>query len=45
VLEKVGFLREGLLRKYGFCKGEIRDMFIYSFLVTDMNDNAHKLCP
>ena len=35
VLEKVGFLKEGLLRKYGFCKGEIRDMFIYSFLVTD----------
>lgn len=36
VLEKVGFLTEGLLRKYGFCKGEIRDMFIYSFLVTDI---------
>jgi RimJ/RimL family protein N-acetyltransferase len=35
VLEKVGFLREGLLRKYGFCKGEIRDMFMYSFLVSD----------
>ncbi|POO02137.1 FkbH domain containing protein [Trema orientale] len=35
VLEKVGFLKEGLLRKYGFCKGEIRDMFIYSFLSTD----------
>ncbi|KAF5452543.1 hypothetical protein F2P56_027523 [Juglans regia] len=37
VLEKVGFLKEGLLRKYGFCKGEIRDMFIYSFLVTDIS--------
>ncbi|ONI26308.1 hypothetical protein PRUPE_1G016400 [Prunus persica] len=35
VLEKVGFLKEGLLRKYGYCKGEIRDMFIYSFLSTD----------
>ncbi|KAL5782642.1 hypothetical protein ACOSP7_007671 [Xanthoceras sorbifolium] len=35
VLEKVGFQQEGLLRKYGFCKGEIRDMFIYSFLSTD----------
>ncbi|KAJ4722489.1 Acetyltransferase (GNAT) domain protein [Melia azedarach] len=35
VLEKVGFLKEGLLRKYGFCKGEIRDMFVYSFLSTD----------
>ncbi|TYG55176.1 hypothetical protein ES288_D09G250600v1 [Gossypium darwinii] len=36
VLEKVGFLKEGLLRKYGFCKGEIRDMIVYSFLSTDM---------
>ncbi|XP_048333851.1 uncharacterized protein LOC107407581 [Ziziphus jujuba] len=35
VLEKVGFLKEGLLRKYGYCKGEIRDMFVYSFLSTD----------
>ncbi|KAL2229925.1 UNVERIFIED_CONTAM: hypothetical protein Sindi_1586900 [Sesamum indicum] len=35
VLEKVGFVREGFLRKYGFNKGEIRDMFIYSFLKTD----------
>ncbi|XP_031278217.1 uncharacterized protein LOC116136681 [Pistacia vera] len=35
VLEKVGFLKEGLLRKYGFCKGEIRDMFVYGFLYTD----------
>lgn len=35
VLEKVGFKKEGLLRKYGFNKGEIRDMFIYSFLLTD----------
>ncbi|GMN46719.1 hypothetical protein TIFTF001_015912 [Ficus carica] len=35
VLGKVGFLKEGLLRKYGFCKGEVRDMFMYSFLSTD----------
>lgn len=35
VLEKVGFIKEGLLRKYGFCKGEIRDMFIFSLLSTD----------
>ncbi|KAL5541542.1 hypothetical protein UlMin_009252 [Ulmus minor] len=35
VLEKVGFFKEGLLRKYGFCKGEIRDMLIYSFLSSD----------
>lgn len=35
VLEKVGFVREGFLRKYCFNKGEIRDMFIYSFLRTE----------
>ncbi|GMN46721.1 hypothetical protein TIFTF001_015913 [Ficus carica] len=35
VLEKVGFLKEGLLRKYGFSKGEIKDVFMYSFLSTD----------
>ncbi|KAI4368358.1 hypothetical protein MLD38_016924 [Melastoma candidum] len=37
VLEKVGFVKEGLLRKYCYCKGEIKDMFIYSFLVTDLD--------
>ncbi|EOY05722.1 hypothetical protein QUC31_016622 [Theobroma cacao] len=36
VLEKVGFLKEGLLRKYGFFKGEIRDVLVYSFLSTDL---------
>lgn len=35
VLVKVGFKREGLMRKYGFNKGEIRDMLMYSFLLTD----------
>lgn len=35
VLEKVGFRKEGLLRKYGFNKGDIRDMIMYSFLSTD----------
>ncbi|KAL6956515.1 hypothetical protein U1Q18_042435 [Sarracenia purpurea var. burkii] len=35
VLEKVGFRKEGLLRKYGFNRGEIKDMFVYSFLSTD----------
>ncbi|KAK2980614.1 hypothetical protein RJ640_011422 [Escallonia rubra] len=35
VLEKVGFQKEGFLRKYGFNKGEIRDMIMYSFLSTD----------
>ncbi|KAK1423450.1 hypothetical protein QVD17_18753 [Tagetes erecta] len=35
VLEKVGFMKEGCLRKYGFNKGKIRDMIMYSFLLTD----------
>lgn len=35
VLEKVGFQKEGLLRKYGYCKGGIRDMFVYGFLAID----------
>ncbi|XP_057958140.1 uncharacterized protein LOC131151006 [Malania oleifera] len=35
VLEKVGFMKEGLLRKYGFNKGKIRDLIMYSLLSTD----------
>ncbi|XP_038721256.1 uncharacterized N-acetyltransferase p20-like [Tripterygium wilfordii] len=35
VVEKVGFAKEGLLRSYGYCKGKIRDVFIYSLLATD----------
>ncbi|XP_062006791.1 uncharacterized protein LOC133723936 [Rosa rugosa] len=35
VLEKAGFQREGLLRKYEYIKGEIIDMVVYSFLSTD----------
>ncbi|KAH6808898.1 Acyl-CoA N-acyltransferases superfamily protein [Perilla frutescens var. frutescens] len=35
VLEKVGFVKEGFLRKYGFNKGEIRDMLMYSLLRSD----------
>ncbi|XP_054804337.1 uncharacterized protein LOC129307413 [Prosopis cineraria] len=32
VLEKAGFLREGLLRNYAIVKGLVRDVCIYSFL-------------
>ncbi|KAI9114976.1 hypothetical protein K1719_013989 [Acacia pycnantha] len=39
VLQKVGFAEEGLLRKYGFCKGQVRDFLIYSFLSTDKLNN------
>ncbi|XP_058753696.1 uncharacterized protein LOC131626877 [Vicia villosa] len=35
VLEKVGFHREGLLRKYVNHKGCIEDLYIFSFLSTD----------
>ena len=35
VLEKVGFLKEGLLRKVARYQGEIRDFYIFSFLSTD----------
>ncbi|KAB1202768.1 putative N-acetyltransferase p20 [Morella rubra] len=35
VLEKAGFQQEGLLRKYSFVKGKVRDLLIYSLLSTD----------
>ena len=35
VLEKVGFQREGVLRKFVILKGRCRDMVIYSLLSTD----------
>ncbi|KAH7661500.1 Acyl-CoA N-acyltransferase protein, partial [Dioscorea alata] len=35
VLEKVGFLKEGVLRKYFVLRGRTRDMVMFSFLSTD----------
>lgn len=35
VLEKAGYRKEGLLEKYGFSKGVIKDMFLYSFVKDD----------
>lgn len=35
VLEKVGFTREGVLRKYTYFKGVVKDCAVYSFLSTD----------
>jgi RimJ/RimL family protein N-acetyltransferase len=32
VLEKAGFMKEGLLRKTAFIRGDWRDLFIYSIL-------------
>ncbi|XP_058752900.1 uncharacterized protein LOC131626094 [Vicia villosa] len=35
VLEKVGFFREGVLRKYSYVKGKVKDIAIFSFLLED----------
>ncbi|XP_075653868.1 uncharacterized protein LOC142624214 [Castanea sativa] len=35
VLDKAGFLKECVLRKYSFNKGETRDMVMYSLLSSD----------
>lgn len=35
VLEKIGFQREAILRRFTYNKGEIRDLVIYSLLSTD----------
>ncbi|KAL5566949.1 hypothetical protein UlMin_030113 [Ulmus minor] len=42
VLEKAGFQKEGLLRKYSFVKGVLRDLYIYSFLSTDFSSPKEK---
>lgn len=37
VVEKVGFQKEGTLRKYCYVKGEIKDLIVYSFLSSDVS--------
>ncbi|XVE62874.1 hypothetical protein DITRI_Ditri06bG0154800 [Diplodiscus trichospermus] len=37
VVEKAGFQKEGLLRKYAYLKGKLRDLYIYSFLSPDFH--------
>ena len=37
VLDKCGFVKEGLLRKYSNVKGRIKDVFVYSLLSTDLS--------
>ncbi|XP_022720068.1 uncharacterized protein LOC111277901 [Durio zibethinus] len=37
VVEKAGFQKEGLLRKYAHVKGKLRDLFLYSFLSSDFH--------
>ncbi|MCI72374.1 putative N-acetyltransferase, partial [Trifolium medium] len=36
VLEKAGFQKEGVLRKYWFMKGKSRDVIMFSYLSTDL---------
>lgn len=38
VLEKVGFVREGLLRSYASWHGRRRDVFLYSLLRSDLSE-------
>lgn len=35
VLEKSGFTKDGVLRRYWIHKGKVRDMVLYSFISTD----------
>lgn len=35
VLEKVGFVREGVMRKFMYLKGNVRDMVMFSLLPSD----------
>ncbi|XAR54549.1 hypothetical protein NMG60_11029733 [Bertholletia excelsa] len=35
VLERAGFKREGHLRKYSYLNGNLKDLFVYSFLRID----------
>ena len=37
VLDKCGFVKEGLLRKYSNVKGQTKDVFVYSLLSTDLS--------
>ncbi|CAK8544730.1 unnamed protein product [Lathyrus sativus] len=37
VLDKAGFFREGVLRKYSYVKGKVKDIAIFSFLLEDPN--------
>jgi RimJ/RimL family protein N-acetyltransferase len=40
-LEKIGFVREGVLRQWLFRGGQWRDHVIYGLLRTDLPENAH----
>ncbi|KAL9140494.1 hypothetical protein ABFS82_14G040800 [Erythranthe guttata] len=39
VLEKAGFTKDGLMRKYFYLKGEIQDVFVFSILSPDSDSD------
>ncbi|KAM3356331.1 hypothetical protein P3S68_023045 [Capsicum galapagoense] len=45
VLEKVGFTKEGVLRKYYLLDGEPRDVIMFSLLSTDPQPQLDNLGP
>lgn len=44
VLEKVGMVKEGVLRKDLYIKGKWRDSVVYSLLKEEWNDKRYKAC-
>ncbi len=40
LVEKQGFVREGLLRNYEFTRGKFDDLYMYSLLKTDVENTA-----
>jgi [ribosomal protein S5]-alanine N-acetyltransferase len=38
LVEKLGFIREGLLRNYEFTNGKFDDLYMYSLLKQDLNN-------
>ncbi|WP_414620719.1 GNAT family N-acetyltransferase [Calothrix sp. CCY 0018] len=39
LLEKLGFVPEGILREYGFCKGEFHDLKMFALLKKEASSN------
>ena len=37
LVEKIGFVREGLLRNYEFTRGKFDDLYMYSLLKQDLD--------
>ncbi|MEH7384525.1 GNAT family protein [Bacillus sp. JJ1521] len=42
LVEKLGFIKEGLLRKYEFTRGKFDDLYMYSLLKEDFEKNKNR---